>query len=408
MMSEKGYQFAEVTHEIKELPTGPKLVHLTFNIKEGPKVKIRHIEFIGNKQMSDGELTKQMKENRPQHWLSFITGRGTYQEPKFEEDAGAHPGALRQRGLHQRAHRHARSEGDRGQQGRQDALHRAEDSGHGRRPLQGRRPSTSTATRSVKAEALRPLFKLQEGEYFSMKKVRKGMDAARELYGTRRLLGVHRLPGPEAAQPARPDEGRRPEGARRGAQAAGDRRRDDAAAGGGAVLRQPHHVRRQHDDARHGGPPRDAPARERRLQHRGAQVQRQADQSAGLLQGDRGGARQPEDREDAGPEEQGRRHAEVPGAEPEPADIRRRRVAVRGLLRAALVPDGQLPGPRRERHLRGDGRVAGAELPARLQRAVPVRSPDHGRRQPLQSRDPVLLLLHAELARRQCRRRASR
>ena len=28
-----------------------------------------------------------MKENKPQHWLSFITGRGTYQEPKFEEDA---------------------------------------------------------------------------------------------------------------------------------------------------------------------------------------------------------------------------------------------------------------------------------------------------------------------------------
>ena len=40
-MSEKGYQFAEVTHKIKELPGGPKLVHLTFNIKEGPKVKIK-------------------------------------------------------------------------------------------------------------------------------------------------------------------------------------------------------------------------------------------------------------------------------------------------------------------------------------------------------------------------------
>ena len=49
MMSEKGYQFAEVTHEIKELPGGPKLVHLTFNIKEGPKVKISDIEFNGNK-----------------------------------------------------------------------------------------------------------------------------------------------------------------------------------------------------------------------------------------------------------------------------------------------------------------------------------------------------------------------
>jgi len=38
--------------------------------------------------------------------------------------------------------------------------------------------------KTVKAEALRPLFQLQEGQYFSMKKVRKGMDAARELYGS--------------------------------------------------------------------------------------------------------------------------------------------------------------------------------------------------------------------------------
>ncbi len=32
----------EVTHEIKEMPGGPKLVHLTFHIDEGPKVKIQH------------------------------------------------------------------------------------------------------------------------------------------------------------------------------------------------------------------------------------------------------------------------------------------------------------------------------------------------------------------------------
>ena len=30
MMKEKGFQFADVTHEIKEIAGGPKLVHLTF------------------------------------------------------------------------------------------------------------------------------------------------------------------------------------------------------------------------------------------------------------------------------------------------------------------------------------------------------------------------------------------
>src|SRR2546428_6093179 len=87
MMKEKGFQNAEVTHEIKEMPGGPKLVHLTFHIDEGPKVKIRRITFLGNKAIGSGTLKRQMKENKEQWFLSFISGRGTYQEAKFDEDA---------------------------------------------------------------------------------------------------------------------------------------------------------------------------------------------------------------------------------------------------------------------------------------------------------------------------------
>src|SRR5476649_1407661 len=54
---------------------------------EGPVVKIRHIEFVGNKAIGDGTLRRQMKENK-EHWMfSWLTGKGTYQETKFEEDA---------------------------------------------------------------------------------------------------------------------------------------------------------------------------------------------------------------------------------------------------------------------------------------------------------------------------------
>ena len=53
MMKEKGFQFAEVTHEIEELPGGPKLVSLDFHMNEGPKVKIRRIDFVGNQALSD-------------------------------------------------------------------------------------------------------------------------------------------------------------------------------------------------------------------------------------------------------------------------------------------------------------------------------------------------------------------
>ncbi len=98
MLREKGFQFANVTHEIQDIPGGPKLIHLTFNMDEGPKVKIRKIEFVGNKAVSDSTLRRQLKENKAQEgftdfihfptwFLSLIGDHGTYQEQKFDEDA---------------------------------------------------------------------------------------------------------------------------------------------------------------------------------------------------------------------------------------------------------------------------------------------------------------------------------
>src|SRR5438309_1101367 len=66
MLKEKGFQFATVTPEIQEIPGGPKLVHLTFHMDEGPKVKIRKITFTGNKAIGSGSLKRQMKENKEQ------------------------------------------------------------------------------------------------------------------------------------------------------------------------------------------------------------------------------------------------------------------------------------------------------------------------------------------------------
>ena len=64
MLAEKGYQFATVTPEIKPLPGGPKLVNLTFHIDEGPQVKIRDVEFVGNKAIPATALKRQMKNNK--------------------------------------------------------------------------------------------------------------------------------------------------------------------------------------------------------------------------------------------------------------------------------------------------------------------------------------------------------
>src|SRR5215831_9477760 len=98
MLREKGFQFAEVTPDIKEIPGGTKLVHVTFNMDEGPKVKIRRIDFVGNKAFSDGTLKSQLKDNTekgpftdfihfPAWFISLLGEKGTYQEAKFDEDA---------------------------------------------------------------------------------------------------------------------------------------------------------------------------------------------------------------------------------------------------------------------------------------------------------------------------------
>ncbi len=182
MMKEKGFQSAEVTHEIKEVPGGPKLVHITFDINEGPKVKIRRVEFTGNTAISDGTLRRKMKDNRAHWFLSFITGRGTYQETKFEEDAERVMEYYRDRGY------------IRAQVGDPEIHVLGDSEDKKTRWIELRIPvnegsryrvnSFAVAGNTVvKSDALIPLFKLKKGEYYSQKQVRKGFQKAQEIYG---------------------------------------------------------------------------------------------------------------------------------------------------------------------------------------------------------------------------------
>lgn len=183
LYAEKGYQFADVKPEIKEVAGGPKLVHLTFNITEGPKVKIRDVEFEGNKAISDRKLERKMKENKAKGFLSFVLGGGTYKEEKFAEDADKVESYYRDRGYI------AAKVG-------QPDLKILEDSKDNKvRWVQLRIPVTEGARYKVgefkfdgntivDAKALRPLFKLESGDYYSEKKIRKGLEKSREVYGT--------------------------------------------------------------------------------------------------------------------------------------------------------------------------------------------------------------------------------
>ena len=182
MLKEKGFQFAAVTHEIQEMSGGPKLVHLTFHMDEGPKVKIRTLNFVGNKAISDRALKRQMKENKAQWWLSWISGRGTYQENKYEEDADKVTQYYRDRGYLK-----ARI-------GEPDIKFIEDSKDKKTRWVELRIPVTEgqrykigefavAGNTVVKSEFLKPLFKLNNGEYYSEKRVRKGIEKAQEIYG---------------------------------------------------------------------------------------------------------------------------------------------------------------------------------------------------------------------------------
>ena len=202
--------------------------------------------------------------------------------------------------------------------------------------------------------------------------------------------------GPPA--PSRPSGGRR-----NGKPVAADRRRDDEVDGGQAVASstasRSSATRRRattSSGARSG-------CSKRCVQHRGAEVQHQAAQPARLLQGARRRRRSGSRRRRAPTTRS--TSAQARGAEPQPADVRRRRVAVRRLLRTVVVPDLELPRPRRnvQRH-----RAAGQprqELSGGVHRAVPVRPADDCGRRPLHPGDPLHRDVHAGLHGRQSRLR---
>jgi outer membrane protein insertion porin family len=181
--AEKGYEFVEVKPEIKPLEGGPKLVNVTFHITEGPKVKIRSVDFVGNSKVKDGKLERQMKDNKTHGMFTFILGTGAYKADKYEEDADKVVSYYRDRGYIE-----ARVG--------QPELKILEDSKDAKtRWVELRIPVTEgrqfrigkldfEGNKIVEAKNLRPLFKVKEGDIYSEKKIRKGFEKAKEVYGT--------------------------------------------------------------------------------------------------------------------------------------------------------------------------------------------------------------------------------
>jgi outer membrane protein assembly factor BamA len=229
MYGDKGYEYATVKPEIKPVSTDTKTVNLTFHINEGPKVRIQNVHFLGNNAIPDSKLASKMKDNKgPNKWLSlfFLGSPGTYKENKFEDDA-------------QKVTDYYREKGYVKAQIGQPQLRILEDSKDGKtRLVQLQVPVTEgprykigeinfSGNTVVKAEGLRPLFKVQEGDWFDEKKIRKGFDKAKELYGSGGYWEFTAAP-----EYSFPDDAKAPTDNAQGAAAAGPPPKPSAGAAG--------------------------------------------------------------------------------------------------------------------------------------------------------------------------------
>jgi outer membrane protein insertion porin family len=202
-MAEKGYEFAEVTSTVEPLPAGPKLVKVVFDVKEGPKVKVRSIDFNGNAEIKDGTLAKQMKSTKATSMFSWITGKGTYNQNKFDEDAEKVIEYYRNRGYI--AARVGQPEikvleDSKDKETRWVQLVIPVDEGPryrvGKFEFEG--------NKIIKTEFLMPFFKLKPGEWYSDKPIRAGLVKAREGYGS---LGYFEFTGFPDLKPIEAAEG---------------------------------------------------------------------------------------------------------------------------------------------------------------------------------------------------------
>jgi outer membrane protein insertion porin family len=192
MLAAHGHQFASVTETIKRIP--PAGVSVTFNVKEGPTVKVGKIEFTGNSALSDRTLRRAMKNLRPigiphSIILENLFAR-TFDATKLDEDTERVRQAYRDRGyfkaLTSEPTTHIRNAGGlnpftlRPSKGKRvDILMPVEEGERYR--LGGITFSGNKAVTNTRV--LRAQFTQKDGEWFDATKFQKGLDQLRKSYG---------------------------------------------------------------------------------------------------------------------------------------------------------------------------------------------------------------------------------
>ncbi|MEO8737222.1 MAG: outer membrane protein assembly factor BamA [Edaphobacter sp.] len=206
LLAEHGHQFATIKTEVKTIP--PAAVALTFNVKEGPTVKVGKIAFTGNNNLSDRTLRRAMKNLKPigiphSIILENLFAR-TFDASKLDEDTERVRQAYRDRGyfkaLTSEPTTHVRDAGGlnpftlRPSKGKRvDILMPVEEGERYR--LGGITFSGNKAVTNLKV--LRAQFALKDGEYFNATMFSKGLDQLRKSYGELGYINFVGTPEPK-------------------------------------------------------------------------------------------------------------------------------------------------------------------------------------------------------------------
>jgi outer membrane protein insertion porin family len=194
LLAEHGRQFATVRTEIHPIP--PAAINVTFVIKEGPKVKVGKITFVGNKNVKSRLLRGAMKNLRPvgvphSIFLENLFAR-TYDATKLDEDTERVRNEFQDRGYFKVIVSDPKTViHDTGHQGFHIPLVQ---SGPGKAvditiPIEeGDKYRLGTITfknnKAVSnARFLRAMFPMRDGDVFDRSKVAKGLDNLRNAYG---------------------------------------------------------------------------------------------------------------------------------------------------------------------------------------------------------------------------------
>jgi len=207
LLAAHGRQFAVITTEIRQIP--PAAVGITFNIKEGPKVKVGVIRFEGNQKVKSRYLRAAMHNLKPigiphSIFLENLFAR-TFDATKLSEDAERVRFAYQDRGYFKAivedpktkirdVHGVAWYFPIKEQHGKSVDITVPVEEGDRYRlktiTFSGNKALTNTA-------AMRRLFKIKDGEWFNRTAVSKGLDELRKAYGSLGYINETNIPDTE-------------------------------------------------------------------------------------------------------------------------------------------------------------------------------------------------------------------